>query len=151
MAMSMQVRQRRPPFALARYNPSCVFWQRFFWSFWCCERDDSVVNQTVLTGVFFSLWTLLVLLFTAYYYDGGLYSALGSVWVFSALAGYLLAMQVLLVGDRISIASSPDAEGPAFFLSVYQEIMFLLTLGLNVFMCVMVLIDVLRNPPSYPA
>jgi hypothetical protein len=60
-------------------------------------------------------------------------------------------MQVLLVGDRISIASSPDAEGPAFFLSVYQEIMFLLTLGLNVFMCVMVLIDVLRNPPSYPA
>ena len=151
MAMSMQVRQRRPPFALARYNPSCVSWQRFFWSFWCCERDDSVVNQTVLTGVFFSLWTLLVLLFTAYYYDGGLYSALGSVWVFSALAGYLLAMQVLLVGDRISITASPDAEGPAFFLSVYQEIMFLLTLGLNVFMCVMVLVDVLRNPPSYPA
>ena len=154
MAMAMQV---YPPTSMClsplspRYDMPFSVRQRFFWSFWCCERDDSVVNQSVLTGVFVSLWILLILLFTAYYYDDSLYSALGSVWVFAVLAGYLLGMLMLLVGDRISITASAEAEGRGFFLSVYQEIMFLLTLGLNVLMCVMALVDVLQHRPSYPA
>ncbi len=110
-----------------------------------------MVNQSVLTGIYFSLWVLLVLLFTAYFHDKSLYSAVGSVWVFAAFAGYLLAMQLLLIGDRISVTASAEAEGRGFYLSVYQEAMFLLTLGLNIFVCVMVLVDVLRNPPSYAA
>jgi amino acid transporter len=126
--------------AADRFCPS----QRFFWAYWCNDRDDSVVNQTVLTGIYFCLWILLVLLFTAYYYEGCLY-ALGSIWVFVVFAVYLFLMKMLLVADRFV----STFEERSFYWSIYQQGMYLLTLGINLFFGLVALADALRHGVTY--
>ncbi len=103
-----------------------------------------MVNQTALTGIYFCLWILLVLLFTAYYYDGCLY-ALGSLWVFIVFAVYLFLMQMLLVADRFV----STFEERSFYWSIYQQAMYLLTLGLNLFFGFVALWDTLHHGVTY--
>jgi hypothetical protein len=104
-----------------------------------------VVNQTVLTGIFACLWILLVLLFSAYYYEGSLY-AQGSLWVFIIFAIYLFLMQMLLVADRVV----STFEEKSFYWSIYQQGMYLLTLGLNLFFGLVALWDTLHHEVTYP-
>ena len=124
---------------------SFFVWQRFFWAYWCNDRDDSVVNQTVLTGIFICLWVLLILLFIAYYYDGGRLYALGSIWVFAVFATYLFLMQLLLVADRFV----STFEERSFHWSSYQQGMYVLTLFINLFFGLVALWDTIRNEVKY--
>lgn len=131
------------PLVVRRTAESLVLWQRFFWTFWYSDRDDSLVNQTSLTVVFLALWILTVLLFTAYYYGDSLYLS-GSIWLFCILAVYLVLMMALLIGDRVQMGYMEESEY-SFYFSFYQQVMLLLTIILNVIFTTVALVDVTRN------
>jgi hypothetical protein len=120
--------------------------QRFFWAYWYSDRDDSLVNQTSLVVCFVVLWTLLVLLFVAYYYEKSIYLT-GSVWLFCVLAGYLILMMGLLVGDRVQAGYMEEAES-SFYFSLYQQGMLILTVALNIIITTVALVDTTRHSPG---
>jgi hypothetical protein len=118
-------------------------WQRFYWSYWYNDRDDSLVNQTSLTACFFALLILLILLFVAYRFEQTLYIS-GSVWVFSLVCVYLVLMMGMLIGDRVLLGFM-DEENSTFYFSVYQQGMLLLTVAVDLIITVVVLVDVMEN------
>ena len=118
-------------------------WQRFYWTYWYNDRDDSLVNQTSLTACFFALLILLVLLFTAYYNEQSLYIS-GGVWVFAVFCVYLVLLMGMLIGDRVLLGLM-DEDKSSFYFSMYQQGMLLLTVALNVILTTVGLIDVSNN------
>jgi len=121
-------------------------WQRFYWSYWYNDRDDSLVNQTSLTACFFALLILLILLFVAYRFEQSLYQS-GSIWLFSLVCVYLVLMMGMLIGDRVLLGFM-DEENSTFYFSVYQQGMLLLTVTVNLILTVVVLVDVMENKTS---
>lgn len=119
--------------------------QRFFWAYWYSDRDDSLVNQTSLVACFLVLWTLLVLLFVAYYYEGSVYVT-GSIWIFCALAAYLLLAMGMLIGDRIQVGYMEEGDS-SFYFSIYQQGLLLLTMGLNICITTTAIVDTTRHSP----
>lgn len=119
--------------------------QRFFWTYWYSSggRDDTLVNQTSLTFCFVALWILLVLLFTAYYYQESLYIT-GSIWIFCVFAVYLVLMMGLLIGDRVQLGVMDELES-TFYFTIYQQGMLLLTIVLNIIFTATALVDTTRN------
>lgn len=134
---SLLVRSPNPP-------DSCMFFsQRFFWTYWYSARDDSLVNQTSLVVCFVALCILLILLFTAYYYEQSLYAS-GSIWLFCIFVIYLVLMMGLLIGDRVQLGYMEETES-SFYFTVYQQCMLLLTVILNVIFTTTALVDTTRN------
>lgn len=144
IGLIMQVVRVLPCICFSIFVIPGVF-QRFFWTYWYSAggRDDSLVNQTSLTVCFGALWILLVLLFTAYYYEQSLYLT-GSIWLFCVFAVYLMLVMGLLIGDRVQLGYMDEVDS-SFYFSAYQQGILLLTVVLNIVFTATALVDTTRN------
>lgn len=98
-----------------------------------------------------ALLILLILLFTAYFYEGSLYMT-GSIWFFCLFAVYLALMMGLLLGDRVFNEYLEDcSQCSSFYFNSYQEAMLGLTLLFNSFATVVVAVDSANNRVARPA
>ena len=132
---------------------SCV--QRFVWSFWYVNerevesRTDELFNEIIMTVCYLVLWTLFMLLFIAYYNESSMYN-LGSVWMFIFFMVYLFCMLAMAISDSIVYRSiAYQMADPSFHFSVYQQVMFLLTVAFNVFVSLTAIMDVFNHPVVY--
>ena len=123
------------------------------WTYWYVEETlygfDEILNEIVMAVCYFALWTLFMLLFIAYYNDVSMYNV-GTIWMFIFFQSYLLGMLLLAIADRISYTNMVYLkQDPTFHFGVYQQTMFLLTVGFNAFVTITAIMDVFQHPVSY--
>ena len=153
MALQVSLSSLAPFFPFFFLIFSCV--QRFVWTFWYVNereaesRTDEIFNEIIMTVCYLVLWTLFMLLFIAYYNESSMYN-LGSVWMFIFFMVYLFCMLAMAIYDSIVYRSiAYQMADPSFHFSVYQQVMFLLTVAFNVFVSLTAIMDVFNHPVVY--